>query len=150
MGGANHLAQFILPRQTMSKNYLIRDYRPEDFDAVTILWRDSREKSLPEFQNAKGHFFYEDQDYFHDHILRENQVFVVERGQRLEPICCPPGDLCRSQRHHAVPFRRSQYRALRTSRSRARHGTWASAGGICRDGCNGVHRRLYYTNRAPR
>ena len=58
--------------------YFIRDYRPEDFDAVTILWRISREKSLPEFQRAKGHFFYEDQEYFRDHVLKENQVFVVE------------------------------------------------------------------------
>jgi ribosomal protein S18 acetylase RimI-like enzyme len=57
---------------------VIRDYRPEDFDAVTILWRISREKSLPEFQMMKGHFFYEDQDYFHNHILRENEIWVVE------------------------------------------------------------------------
>ena len=66
----------------MSNSFLIRDYRSEDFDAVTILWRVSREKSLPEFQRAKGHFFYEDQDYFRDHILRQNQVFVVENDHR--------------------------------------------------------------------
>jgi ribosomal protein S18 acetylase RimI-like enzyme len=66
----------------MSKNFIVRDYRPEDFDAVTILWRISREKSLPEFQRAKGHFFHEDQDYFRDHVLKDNQVFVVEGHQR--------------------------------------------------------------------
>jgi ribosomal protein S18 acetylase RimI-like enzyme len=66
----------------MPRNFFIRDYRPEDFDAVTILWRISREKSLPEFQHAKGHFFYEDQDYFREHILKENKVFVVESDQR--------------------------------------------------------------------
>jgi GNAT superfamily N-acetyltransferase len=66
----------------MSENFLIRDYRPEDFDALTILWRVSREKSLPEFQNANGHFFYEDQDYFRNHILKENNVFVIESDQR--------------------------------------------------------------------
>jgi ribosomal protein S18 acetylase RimI-like enzyme len=49
---------------------------------VTILWRIAREKSLPEFQNAKGHFFFEDQNYFRDHILKDNKVFVVERDQR--------------------------------------------------------------------
>src|SRR5690242_12533551 len=65
----------------MLNTFFIRDYRSEDFDAVTILWRVSREKSLPEFQNAKGHFFYEDQDYFRAHILQENQVFVVETDQ---------------------------------------------------------------------
>lgn len=63
---------------TMSTYFLIRDYRPEDFDAVTILWRIAREKSLPEFQNLKGHFFYEDQSYFRDHILKEDRVWVVE------------------------------------------------------------------------
>ena len=67
---------------SMSEDFLIREYRPEDFDAVTILWRISREKSLPELQRAKGHFFYEDQGYFRDHVWRENQVFVVEGDQR--------------------------------------------------------------------
>ena len=65
----------------MPDHFIIRDYRPEDFDAVTILWRVAREKSLPEFQRAKGHFFYEDRDYFRDHVLLENQVFVVESAE---------------------------------------------------------------------
>ena len=67
----------------MSKNFTIRDYRSEDFDAVTILWRVAREKSLPEFQRAKGHFFYEDRDYFRDHILKQNRVVVVEGEGRV-------------------------------------------------------------------
>ena len=66
----------------MFESFFIREYRPEDFDAVTILWRVSREKSLPEFQRVKGHFFYEDQDYFQNHILKENKVWVVEMDQR--------------------------------------------------------------------
>ena len=66
----------------MTANFFIRNYRMDDFDAVTILWRIAREKSLPEFQNAKGHFFFEDQDYFRKHILRENKVFVVESDGR--------------------------------------------------------------------
>jgi ribosomal protein S18 acetylase RimI-like enzyme len=66
----------------MPITFFIRDYRPDDFDAVTILWRVAREKSLPEFQNAKGHFFFEDQNYFCDHILKENKLFVVESNQR--------------------------------------------------------------------
>jgi len=65
----------------MVNQFVIRDYRVEDFDAVTILWRISREKSLPEFQRAKGHFFYEDQNYFRDHILKINKVLVVESDQ---------------------------------------------------------------------
>ena len=67
---------------SMTKEFPIREYRPEDFDAVTILWRVSREKSLPQFHREKGHFFYEDQGYFRDHILRENKVWVVEIGNR--------------------------------------------------------------------
>src|SRR5690349_10551984 len=65
----------------MPEHFIIRDYRAEDFDAVTILWRVAREKSLPEFQNAKGYFFYEDQNYFRDHILKENRTLVVETEQ---------------------------------------------------------------------
>jgi putative acetyltransferase len=67
----------------MPDSFIIRDYRPEDFDPVTILWRISREKSLPEFQRAKGHFFYEDQEYFREHVLMEDAVVVVESEQRL-------------------------------------------------------------------
>ncbi len=66
----------------MPNNFFIREYRPEDFEAVTILWRVAREKSLPEFQRTKGYFFYEDQEYFRDHILKEDQVWVVERDGR--------------------------------------------------------------------
>jgi len=61
----------------MTADFIIRAYREADFDAVTILWRISREKSLPDFQNEKGHFFYEDRDYFQNHVLKENQVWVV-------------------------------------------------------------------------
>jgi len=66
----------------MPISFFIRDYRAADFDAVTILWRIAREKSIPEFQNAKGHFFFEDQDYFRDFILKQNKVFVVESDHR--------------------------------------------------------------------
>jgi len=64
----------------MSVEFVIREYQDADFDAVTILWRISREKSLPEFQIEKGHFFYEDRDYFQRHVLQENQIWVAEVG----------------------------------------------------------------------
>lgn len=66
----------------MSENYIVREYEDKDFDAVTILWRVSREKAMPEFQRTKGHFFYEDQDYFQDHVLKVNQVWVVDVENR--------------------------------------------------------------------
>jgi ribosomal protein S18 acetylase RimI-like enzyme len=81
MGGANHLAQFFCAG-TMSRDFIIREYRDEDFDAVTILWRVAREKSLPDFQREKGYFFYEDQNYFRDHVLKQNRVWVVEVDHR--------------------------------------------------------------------
>ena len=62
----------------MTTDFLIRPYRLDDFDAVTILWRVAREKSLPDFQRSKGYFFYQDQDYFRNHVLVENNVWVVE------------------------------------------------------------------------
>jgi GNAT superfamily N-acetyltransferase len=79
MGGANHLAQFFF---SMPPEFLIRPYRNDDFDALTILWRVARERSLPEFQRAKGYFFYEDQDYFRARILTTNRVWVVEIDDR--------------------------------------------------------------------
>ena len=66
----------------MSVEFVVREYHSEDFDAVTILWRISREKSLPEFQMLKGHFFFEDQGYFQNHVLKNNQVWVVEVDNR--------------------------------------------------------------------
>jgi len=66
----------------MSVEFVIREYRADDFDAVTILWRISREKSLPDFQNEKGYFFYEDRDYFQNHVLKKNRVWVVEVNRR--------------------------------------------------------------------
>jgi GNAT superfamily N-acetyltransferase len=58
--------------------FQIREYKPEDFDATTILWRIAREKALPDFQRAKGYFFYQDRWYFREHILKDNVVYVAE------------------------------------------------------------------------
>lgn len=66
----------------MSKNFIIREYRNQDFDAVTILWRVAREKLLPEGQTDTGHCFYEDQDYFRNQVLKKNHVWVVEIDNR--------------------------------------------------------------------
>jgi ribosomal protein S18 acetylase RimI-like enzyme len=65
-----------------SKDYLIREYREGDFDAVTILWRVAREKLLPEGQTDTGHNFYEDQSYFRHQVLMKNRVWVVEKDHR--------------------------------------------------------------------
>jgi GNAT superfamily N-acetyltransferase len=67
----------------MPEDFFIREYLPEDFDAVVILWRVAREKSLPQFQGGeKGHFFYQEQEYFRDQILTKNKVWVVEKDLR--------------------------------------------------------------------
>lgn len=60
------------------RNYFIRPYRSDDFEAVTVLWRRAREQAFPDFQRRKGHTFAEDQVYFRDVILVNNDVWVVE------------------------------------------------------------------------
>jgi ribosomal protein S18 acetylase RimI-like enzyme len=85
MGGANHLAQFIYESSqevNMDQEFQIREYRESDFDAVTILWRVAREKLLPEGQTDTGHYFYEDQAYFRNQVLKKNKVWVVVKDQR--------------------------------------------------------------------
>jgi putative acetyltransferase len=77
----------------MTDTPTLREYRPGDFDALVILWRISREKSLPQFfNNEKSHFFYEDLDYFRDHILKENKVWVLEIEQRPVAFMAIKGD----------------------------------------------------------
>lgn len=66
----------------MPTDFIIREYRSDDFDAVTILWRIAREMLLPEGQTDTGHCFYEDQNYFRDQVLKKNQVWVVQIRNR--------------------------------------------------------------------
>ena len=76
----------------MNEKFSIRDYRAEDFDALTILWRIAREKSLPGFQRAKGHFFYQDRDYFQNRILPNNDIFIVESAGGIAAFMAMRGD----------------------------------------------------------
>lgn len=55
----------------------IRPYRFADFESVVLLWRVAREKSLPDFQRAKGHFLFEDCDYFRNYVLAKNTLWVA-------------------------------------------------------------------------
>ena len=64
----------------MNDGLIIRPYRAADFDPVTVLWRISRERSLPELQRVKGHFFFEDRDYFQKYVLANNRVWVATQG----------------------------------------------------------------------
>ena len=66
----------------MTFQYLIREYRSEDFDAVTFLWRFAREKLLPEGVTDTGHCFYEDREYFRSQILKKDRIWVVEIDNR--------------------------------------------------------------------
>jgi GNAT superfamily N-acetyltransferase len=72
--------------------FVIRNYDEQDFEPVTLLWRRSRELSLPEFQLEKGHSFIEDQDYFRNHILAENKVWVAISIDRLIGFMAIKGD----------------------------------------------------------
>ena len=70
----------------------IREYRAEDFDAVTILWRISREKSLPDFQRAKGLFFYQDRDYFQNHVMPDEDIYIAQVDGRVAGFMAMRGD----------------------------------------------------------
>jgi ribosomal protein S18 acetylase RimI-like enzyme len=59
------------------QDYTIRPYTPTDFETVTFLWRRARQQAFPEFQRAKGHTFEEDQAYFRNVILVNNDVWVA-------------------------------------------------------------------------
>jgi ribosomal protein S18 acetylase RimI-like enzyme len=111
MGGANHLAHFICGF-AMKEEIITREYQNGDFDVVTILWRVAREKSLPEFQREKGHFFYEDQDYFRDHILKQNKVWVVEEDKRVVAFMAMQGEFIDQLYIHPVYQRRGIGAAL--------------------------------------
>ena len=98
--------------RTMSENFAIREYRQEDFDAVTILWRVARERSLPEFQREKGHFFFEDQGYFRDHILKNNKVWVVEIDKRVVAFMAMAGEFIDQLYIHPDHQRRGMGKSL--------------------------------------
>jgi GNAT superfamily N-acetyltransferase len=76
----------------LPKDFIIREYRAEDFDAVTVLWRVAREVSLPDFQHEKGHFFYEDRNYFRNIVLNNNRVWVVEKDGSPVAFLAMEGD----------------------------------------------------------
>lgn len=90
----------------MTKTYSLREYQPEDFDAVTILWRISREKSLPDFQLEKGHFFFEDQEYFRKHVLTENRVWVATLHNHPVALLAMNGDFIDQLYVHPDHWRR--------------------------------------------
>lgn len=96
----------------MSGEVVIREYRTEDFDAVTILWRVAREKSLPEFQRAKGHFFYEDQDYFRYEIALKDKIWVAEAAGRIAAFMAMEKDFIDQLYVHPGHWRRGIGRSL--------------------------------------
>jgi len=71
---------------------LIREYRDEDFEAVTRLWRTARELAFPDFQRGKGHTFEEDCEYFKDVILQNNDLWVAEADGRVAGFLAIAGD----------------------------------------------------------
>ena len=74
------------------RDFLIRPYKSDDFEAVTVLWRRARELAFPDFQRRKGHVFEEDQVYFRDVILVNNDVWVVETEGKPVAFMAIAGD----------------------------------------------------------
>jgi len=74
------------------RDLLIRPYHEGDFEAVTTLWRRAREQAFPDFQRRKGHTFEEDQAYFRDVILVNNDVWVAEADGEVAAFMAIAGD----------------------------------------------------------
>jgi len=74
------------------RDSLIRPYKSDDFEPVTTLWRHAREQAFPDFQRNKGHTFEEDQVYFRDVILINNDVWVVEMDGQPVAFMAIAGD----------------------------------------------------------
>jgi len=74
------------------RDSLIRPYKSDDFEPVTTLWRRAREQAFPDFQHRKGHTFEEDQLYFRDVILINNDVWVVEMDGQPVAFMAIAGD----------------------------------------------------------
>jgi ribosomal protein S18 acetylase RimI-like enzyme len=74
------------------RDCLIRPYKSDDFEAVTTLWRQAREGAFPDFQRRKGHTFEEDQAYFRDVILVDNDVWVAEAAGKPVAFMAIAGD----------------------------------------------------------
>jgi GNAT superfamily N-acetyltransferase len=58
-------------------NVIIRTFQEKDFEPVLILWRISRERSLPDLERTKGHFLFEDIDFLRHNILLNKEVWVA-------------------------------------------------------------------------
>ena len=71
---------------------IIRPYISDDFSGVTKLWRRAREQAFPDFQRRKGHTFEDDQAYFKDVILVNNDVWVGELGGKPVAFMAIAGD----------------------------------------------------------
>ena len=74
------------------RDFLIRPYKSVDFETVTTLWRRAREQAFPDFQRRKGHTFEEDQAYFRDVILINDDVWVVEAEEGPVAFMAIAGD----------------------------------------------------------
>ena len=74
------------------RDLIIRPYKSDDFEAITALWRRAREQAFPEFQRRQGHTFKEDQVYFQDVILVNDDVWVAEVEGKSAAFMAIAGD----------------------------------------------------------
>ena len=73
-------------------NLIIRPYKSDDYEAVTIVWRRAREQAFPDFQRRKVHTFKEDQAYFRDVILVNNDIWIVDVDGQPKAFMAIAGD----------------------------------------------------------
>jgi ribosomal protein S18 acetylase RimI-like enzyme len=70
----------------------IRRYGPEDFAAVTDLWRRARVQAAPEVQARLGYTLEDDRRYFRDVVLVKHEVWVAEVRDRPAAFMAMKGD----------------------------------------------------------
>ena len=71
---------------------MIREFREDDFDAATRLWRAARERTFPEFMRNHPHTFEEDCDYFRNVVMTNNDVWVMNIDGRVAGFLAIAGD----------------------------------------------------------
>jgi ribosomal protein S18 acetylase RimI-like enzyme len=70
----------------------IRRYGPDDFEAVTDLWRRARVQAFPEVQARLRYTLEDDRRYFRDVVLVKHDVWVVDHDGRPVAFMAIAGD----------------------------------------------------------
>ena len=63
---------------------MIRPYKQEDFEAVTLLWHEAQRVAMPKLMARMGYSLEDSRKYFLNGVIQENQLWVYESN--AEPV----------------------------------------------------------------